>query len=205
MAHHSALAVVADAVASLLTDARPAGESPRVDCVVIGATQLENVTTSSGLASVPSLGVTLFPYRVQNNPQRRLGQPRVTADGVRFRPSLLVDLHLLLSVWAPTGSEQMRLLGWAARTLEDTPLLATGLLNRSAAGGQPVFGPNEAVELVTESLTLADIVSIFEVNKARIQPSLGFIARMIALDSDVALPREDLVRSRNFEYQVLAP
>lgn len=202
MAHHSALALVTDTVAAILMDARPAGEL-NVDCVVIGSSQLEDTSTSSGVSTVPTTGITVFPYRVTHNLQRRNGAPRTTPDGERFRPSLLVDLHVLVSAWASTGSEQMRLLGWAARTLEDTPLLGAGLLNRAAAGGQIVFGPSESVELVAEPLSLADMVSIFELNKQRIQPSLGFIARMIALDSSVVLPREELVRSRHFDHGVM--
>jgi hypothetical protein len=203
MAHHSALALVADSVAALLSDARPPGEFAGADYVVIGSASITD-TGSPGLTSVPSLGVSVFPYRVAYNGQRRLVQPRITADGERFRPSLLVDLHLLVSAWAPTGSEQMRLLGWAARTLEDTSTLGPGLLNRWASG-QAAFGPAEAVELVAEPLSLQDVVSIWELNKARIQPSLGYVARMIALDSEVRLAREELVRSRHFDHGVVRP
>ena len=56
-------------------------------------------------------------------------------------------------------------------------------MNRFAPGGQDVFEPSETVELVGETLTLQDLENIWEVAKARQQPSLGYVARQVAIDS----------------------
>ena len=103
--------------------------------------------------------------------------------GTRRRPPVPLDLHFLLTAWAADAGQQQRLLGWAVRTLEDTPILPAGFLNRFAPGGQNVFEPSETVELVGETLTLQDLENIWEVAKARQQPSLGYVARQVAIDS----------------------
>jgi hypothetical protein len=202
MASFSALSVVAQTVAALLSEAALRDEFPSADYPVIGPPTL-TTTGSPDPATLPGTGVTVFPYRVTYNTQRRATLPRTNTAGERFRASLLLDLHLLITAWAPGAVQQLRLLGWAARTLEDTPMLTPGLLNRWGPGGEEVFGAAEAVELVAEPLTLQDLVSIWELNKARQQPSLGYIARMIQIDSDVRLPDAGLVRSRNFDQGVL--
>jgi hypothetical protein len=61
------------------------------------------------------------------------------------------------------------------------------------------------VEIVAEPLSLQDLVAIWEVNKARQQPSLGYVARMISIDSQVTMPEEKLVRSRHFDLRVPTP
>jgi hypothetical protein len=198
MAHVSALAVVSEAVTALLSESRPSDLST-ASCQLIGSATI-TATGTPEPQKPPTFGISVFPYRVSYNLQRRLVQPRVSPEGNRFRPSLLVDLHLLVSAWASSGADQMRLLAWAARILEDTPALGSGFLNRGAQADNVVFGPDESVELVAEPLSLQDLVSIWEINKASMQPSLGWVARMIALDSEVALPATGIVRSRNFDY-----
>jgi hypothetical protein len=68
-------------------------------------------------------------------------------------------------------------------------------LNRFAPGGQDVFEPSETVELVGETLTLQDLENIWEVAKARQQPSLGYVARQVAIDSTLGLTEDRPVGS----------
>lgn len=199
MAHPSALAVVAQAVTSLLSESRLQGDLRLSEFTLISCAAL-SAPSSTDPPSVPGLGVTVFPHRVSYSAQRRPTAARTNSVGERFRPSVLVDLHLLVSAWATSAAQQMHLLGWAARTIEDTPILGAGFLNRFGSAEEPVFDANETIEVVPEPLSMQDLVSIWELNKARQQPSLGYVARMIALDSDVRLPDTGIVRSRVFDH-----
>jgi len=204
MADFSALSVVAQTVAALLNEACPRDEFTNPDFPVINAGTLNNVAGSLP-PTVPALGVTLFPYRVAYNAQHRPVRPRVASTGERFRASLLLDLHFLLTAWANNAAEQLRLLAWAARTLEDTPSLPARFLNRWAPAREAVFGLEESVDLAHEPLSAQDLVSIWEVNKPRQQPSLGYVARMIVVDSHVRVPDAGIVRTRVLDHGALVP
>jgi len=204
MARFSALAVVAQTVAALLSEGRHRDEFPLAQYLVIGSSVLGG-TPSNDNEIVPSFGVSVFPYRVSYNGQRRPVSPRIGVGGERFRPSVLLDLHLLVTAWASGAVQQMRLLAWAIRLLEDNPILTPGFLNRWGPGGEEVFGAGEAVELAPEALSLQDMMAIWEINKHKQQPSVGFIARMVAIDSEEQLPEPGIVRSRNLDYGVLSP
>ncbi len=82
---------------------------------------------------------------------------------------------------------------------EDTPIIPVGLLNHY--GPEPdVFGPDEAVELVWESLSQQDIYDIWEVAKAHAQPSISYVARMVEIESTVPLHEYALVQTRELDY-----
>jgi hypothetical protein len=129
-------------------------------------------------------GVSLVLYRVDPGLRRNL-PPRVTPEGIRYLPPLPVDLHYILTAWAGDPVKQQRLLGWAMRVLEDTPVLPSGLLNQHAP--EPgVFRADEAVELVWEMLSLQDWVNVWDGQRTR-QPSVAYMARAVLLDSKVRL------------------
>ena len=64
--------------------------------------------------------------------------PRTALDGTRYRPPTPVDLHFLVTAWEGL-QEQFSMLGWIIRTLEDTPVLPAGLLNRFGGNRGEVF------------------------------------------------------------------
>src|SRR5262245_3488756 len=99
MARYSALSVASRAVAALLEEARSEDEFPKAEFPLIGTALISGVGVADN-DTLPSLGVSVFPYRVAYNAQRRPVSPRVTADGERFRAPVLLDLHLLISAWA---------------------------------------------------------------------------------------------------------
>jgi hypothetical protein len=143
-------------------------------------------------------GFTLCLYRTTVNGALRNLPPRTAPSGTRYRPSLPVDLQYLLTPWAADIEKQQRMLGWAMRELEDNPILPAGLLNRFL--DQPdVFRAEETVELVIESLSLADFVSVWDKLKPGMQTSATYVARMVLVDSDRELREGPAVRTRVFE------
>ena len=143
-------------------------------------------------------GFTLALYRVAVNSNLRNLPPRIGPDGMRYRPSLPLDLQYLLTPWAGDVEKQQRLLGWSMRQLEDNPILPSGLLNRFLREPD-VFRPSEAVELVSESLPLGDFTNLWDKLKPRMQTSVTYVARMVLIDSEIDLREYPLVKSRTFE------
>ncbi|HUA45451.1 MAG TPA: DUF4255 domain-containing protein [Solirubrobacteraceae bacterium] len=167
---------MSDAVLGLLRTAAIGGEFEAVGFAHYG---------SASFQTPMSLGLSLYLYRISVSSTRNL-RWRVAADGTRYKPPIPLDAHFLLTAWAEDPIMQQRLLGFAIRTLEDTPILPAGVLNQHAPEAD-IFRPEETVELVFEAISVQDASYIWEVAPSKEQPSATYVARMIELDSTVAL------------------
>jgi Pvc16 N-terminal domain len=155
--------------------------------------------TSGGLqASGPDAQtVSLYLYHLNVNAGRR-SAGSVDAFGARRLPPLRLDLHYLLTAWAKDAGTQQRLLGWAVRTLADTATLPAGVLNGHSP--DPVFRPDETVELVWENLSQQDLFDIWDVARPKQQPSAAYVARILELESPVTVGDFPLVQTTDIQY-----
>lgn len=187
MATYPALAATSEAILGLLKRAAVGTEFEG------GA--FEHYQAASFASPMPD-GVALYLYRVTVSSNRNL-PPRIGRDGRRYGPPLPLDLHYLVIPWAGDAIKQQRLLGFAIRTLEDTPILPAGVLNQH--GPEPdVFRPEETVELVFEMLSVQDQSEIWDVAQTKEQVSATYVARMVEIESGVELDDEGLVQTRDF-------
>jgi hypothetical protein len=189
LATYHAIAAVGQALLGLLASACPKPE--------FASAQFELYRAADFLKPMND-GISLYLYRVTVNTSLRNLPPRTGPDGRRYRPSLPLDLHYLMTAWGRTAAMQQRLLGWAIRTLEDTPILPQGVLNHYAPEVE-TFRPNETVELIMEVLSLQDMVNIWEIAKANQQPSVAYSARMVQIESNIELSEWPLVQARGFD------
>jgi len=179
---------MSDAVLGLLRTASIGGEFDGAEFAHYG---------SANFQSPMSLGVSLYLYRLTVSSTRNLGW-RVAVDGTRYRPPLPLDAHFLVTAWAADPIRQQRLLGLAIRTIEDTPILPSGILNQHAPEPD-VFRPEETVELIFENVSTQDQSYIWEVAPTKEQPSATYVARMIEIDSTVAADVVKAVDTRQFD------
>jgi hypothetical protein len=143
---------------------------------------------ATNLQSPMSEGVSLYLYRVTVSANRNL-PARTGRDGRRYGPPLPLDLHYLVIPWAGDAIKQQRLLGFAARVLENTPILPAGVLNQH--GPEPdVFRPDETVELVYELVSMQDLSEVWKVAQTKEQPAATYVARMVEIESE--RPVEDI-------------
>jgi len=144
-------------------------------------------------------GVSLFLYRIYHNGNNRTPAGRILPDGRRQRTKLPIDLHIMLTAWAPKASLQHQIAGWMMRVMEDNPILPAGLLN-SFRGG--VFQPDESVELALTELTTEDMFRIWEVMINHVyQLSVPYVARTLALESPYTEVPGGPVQERTFDYR----
>ncbi len=181
MAHYTAIAVTSRAIVGLLEDAVPRDRFPNARFQLVQGSDLEANTRPV------TEGVTVYLYRMAFSTARRTLPPRTDREGRRFRAPVPVDLSYLMTAWSADAQQQQRLLGWAVRTLADTPVIPAGYLNRFVAGGEDVFGDTEAVELIGEQISLQDLDNVWDVARNRQQPSAAYAVRQLALDSEVPL------------------
>jgi hypothetical protein len=188
MGTFQAIAATGQAMLGLLSDAVPRDQFPNA--------QFE-LYQMSNFQQPMDEGISLFLYRIAANTSRRNLPPTTGPDGRRFRPPIPLDLYYIATVWAPTAERQQRLLGWAIRMFEDVPILPTALLNNY--GPEPeVFQPGETVEIILDSLTLQDFNNFWGVSKASLQLSVGYIARMLHIQSSMPMSEYAEVQTREF-------
>jgi hypothetical protein len=192
MATYPAIAVTGQAILKLLADSCPRAEfaAARFELFQVG-----NFSQPQPMDE----GISLFLYRFGVNAARRNLPSQVKLNGLRYRPPLPLDLYYLMTAWAKSAAKQQRLLGWAMRVLEDTPLLPPGLLND--VGPEPeIFQPNETVEIIFEPLSLQDMYNIWSAIKASPQLSASYVIRAVSIDSTVLITEAALVQTRALDY-----
>jgi uncharacterized protein DUF4255 len=185
-----ALAAVSRAILQLLEDSCPRGEFPDAQFALQQALDFQRTPIAEG--------VSLYLYRVAVNGTRRNLPPRTEADGRRFRPPIPLDVFYAVCAWGRTVDVQQRLLGYAIRTLEDTPILPASLLNQY--GPEPsTFRPHETIELVCDPISLQDLDTLWDLLKPNVPLAITYVARMIAVESGIPLIEAREVQTRVFE------
>ena len=126
-------------------------------------------------------GVSLFLYRIYINTSHRTPGGRIGPDGQRLQTQLPLDMHFLLTAWAKDASLQHTIAGWMMRTMEDTPILPSGLLN----GLEPdVFQTDETLEITIGELKNEDMISIWrDMLEKKYQLSVPYMARNVRIES----------------------
>jgi Pvc16 N-terminal domain len=196
MASANAIAAVGQAILGLIAAGVP---QPEFGSSTFALYQAKNFQTPM------DEGISLYLYRVSPAGEIRNYPPRIAADGRRYRQALPINLHYILSSWARDPIKQQRLLGWAMRILEDTPILPAGVLNQGGPESD-TFRPNETVDLIMETISIYDMGAIWDVSKPNVQPSIGYVARMVGVESQLELIDAPPVQVREFQSgKVLQP
>ena len=144
-------------------------------------------------------GVSLFLYRVEINAGLRNIPNQTGLDGITRRSPLPLDLHYLLTVWAKDVVKQQRILGLVMQTLFDAPVLSAERLNNFGPE-QDVFRPNETIEITFNSLSLQDVSNLWSAFKVSLPVSIGYIARVVGIDSTIPVEETAPVQTREFNF-----
>ena len=191
MATHRGIESTSQAVVEILRDNYdPAAFNRDLEFRVMSAAGFERGLTA---------GVSLFVYRVMVGDTPRTPAGRRSESGVRLQPQLPVDVHFILTAWAPDASLQQGITGWMMRTMDDHRVLPPGLLNRMAPG---VFRDDETVEVLDGELVSEDLFRLWELlGSVTYQLSVPYVARNVRLESQRELATAALVRERVVDYQ----
>jgi len=188
MAKPYSIAAAGQAILGLLASACPRADFP--------AAQFE-LYQARNFQSPMDEGIALYLHRITPANNIRNLPPRIAPDGRRYRPSVPIDLHYLVIAWARDAVKQQRLLGWAIRTIEDTPTLTAGVLNQP--GPEPdMFFPGESLDLIMETFVIQDMGSIWDVTKPNIPLAVAYTARILELDSSLEMTEASVAQTRVF-------
>ena len=194
MANYLAIAAVAKTVLRLIEEQCPREEFSGTPSFAL---------YSSHDVSTPAIteGFSLMLYRVAVSTVLRNQPPRRRPDGVKKRPALPLDLSFMLTPWATEAERQLRLMGWAMRFLEDNTVIPASVLNQSLSRRErPAFGPTEAVEIFCDPPAIADYLGLWDKFKTKWQTSVTYSVRMVMIESDIAMPDEDPVQTRDMRF-----
>jgi hypothetical protein len=194
LASYHAIAATSQAILGILNSGCPRSEFLKAEFKLYHASDFDKPMEE---------GISLFLYGITVNTALRNLPPRVAQDGGRYRPSLPLDLHYLLTAWASDPDQQQRLLGWSMRALEDVPILPAAVLNHYIEK-HDTFRTEEAVELICDSLAIQDLIGVWDKLRPRYQTSVTYVARMVAIDSDIKLVESELVQARGFRMRKTA-
>jgi hypothetical protein len=142
-------------------------------------------------------GFSVLLMRATINTTVRSSSPRRAPDGRRFRPSLPLDLHYVVTPWAQEAATQQRMLGWVMRMFEDLGTLSASHLNHYVADND-IFAADDALELICDPPALNDYLSLWERLRS-LPPSASYTVRMVQIDSDVGFDDGPPVQTRAFD------
>ena len=156
------------------------------------------VLSTGGFDGGLTAGVSVFLYRIMINEAHRTPPGRRGDDGVPRTNQLPLDVHVILTIWAPDASLQQSIAGWAMRTLEDHRVLPSGLLNRITPG---VFRDDEALEILPADLITEDLLHLWELlGSGHYQLSVPYVARNLRIESQRELVTAAPVQDRITDY-----
>jgi hypothetical protein len=160
------------------------------------------VLSTGGFESGLTAGVSVYPYRIMINEAHRTPPGRRGDDGELRNTQLPLDIHMILTAWAPEPSLQHSIAGWMMRTMEDHRVLPPGLLNRLTPG---VFRDDEAVEILVGEMVTEDLLHLWELlGSGRYQLSVPYVARNIRIESQRELITAAPVQERITDYATVA-
>ena len=190
MANYKAIAATSATLAGMIRDRYPRDE--------FGAGLDVNLYQTRDFETPMQDGFSIYLYRVAINGAVRNLTLRRSPDGRRFRPSLPLDLHYMITPWAQDVERQHRMLGWVMRMMEDTGTLSAGHLNHYIAETD-TFASHEALDLVCDPLSLTDYLTLWDRLQPRLPASATYTLRMAFIDSDVQVDDGAAVQSRRFD------
>jgi hypothetical protein len=85
-------------------------------------------------------------------------------------PPAVLDVHLLLTVWAERAEDELAVLGWAARELNGAPRIE-----------YPTAGATAMADVVADELSVGELAALWRALALPLRPSLTYVVRQIAL------------------------
>jgi Pvc16 N-terminal domain len=133
--------------------------------------------------------LSLLLHRVTINEHLR-NVPQINGTTYRDAP-LALDLHYLMTVWAPSADIEHLILVWAMRELHQHQMLDRSFLSREAN-----WGAEESVQIIPADLSNEDIMRIWDSLKPSYRLSVAYVARVVRIDPDTVEESRPVVATR---------
>lgn len=149
---------------------------------------LKNVTTAT---------VSVFLYRVTENPELRNNLQQRLPDGTLRRQPMVLELYYLITTWGSRGNqpaandaaaalEEHKLLGAVMQGLYDAAEVSRAQLYEDPAK-PPVWGDQDSLQITMDPVGVEDLYRIFDPGELAYQLSAAYRVRVLGLESSEAL------------------
>lgn len=161
--------------------------------------QTASAESFEGLASVGKPTITVFLYRVIENPELRNAPRTRLADGTERRQPMVLELCYLVTPWGSrpntnlstdeTASlEEHRMLGAVFQAFYDHAEIGKANLYEDPDPSAPrVWNATDTIQLVLESLSIDEMYRIWDASDQGYRLSAAYRARVLALESEVVI------------------
>ncbi|MBE7384897.1 MAG: DUF4255 domain-containing protein [Leptolyngbya sp. SIO1E4] len=140
--------------------------------------------------------LSLFLYRVTLNEHLRNHRRVDVPTGVSQVP-LSLNLHYLLTVWAPTANAEHVILAWTMRQLQQQPVLDRSLFQLL----DPTWEAEELVQLIPAEVSHEDMMRIWDALDPSYHLSVAYVARVVQVDADPDVASGPPVIATRLSYQ----
>jgi hypothetical protein len=157
--------------------------------------QAATAGTFSELKTTTRPLITVFLYRVIENPELRNSPPRRRPDGTLVRQPMVIELCYLVTPWGSRPSttpavdtqatlEEHRLMGLILQAFFDHAEIGRSELHDDPDPTKPrVWGPVDTMQLVLETLPVEDLYKIWDASDLSYRLSATYRARVLGLES----------------------
>lgn len=133
-----------------------------------------------------SVALTLFLYRATVSEHAR--HARLPGSSMHANPSLPLELHWMMTVWAASAAAEHIVFAWAMHQLHVHPLLDEGTL--TSDGG---WEPGDTVQVIPEELPVESLMRIWDSLEPTYRLSSSYVARVVRIGAGVAKPDRPIV------------
>lgn len=183
--------------------------------VNISAVAPDVVESKYGIGADSGLRVNLFLHQVTpNSSWRNVELPSLAADGVTWikNPPLALDMHYLLTAYAPDDTEAEALLGYAILMLHQNPILPRALITsmlgmltsstyNNAIQAAGLASQIEMIKLSPATLGREEMAWLWTALKADYRPTFPFQASVVLMRNDNPTAFSLPVLTRNITVQ----
>lgn len=180
MSDYSVVAELGDSLVSLLFSELNA--DPQVKGLIDSEDRI-SLESPADLDTNDSVRISLYLYRIVENPYMKNRFPIEGTGGMQRKPPLTLDLHYLLTPLFGTPREQQVVLGKSMQVLYDRAMLQSSDLS----GSLGLTG--ETVQLTLNSVPLEELTRVWQALEIPYRLSVCYIARVAIVDSE----QEELV------------
>jgi hypothetical protein len=175
MSEYSVIAELGDSLVSLLFSELNA--DPQLNGLIDSEARI-SLESPAQLENDNSVRLSMYLYRIVENPYLKNRFPLVGNGGSQRKPPLTLDLYYLLTPLVGTPKEQQIVLGKAMQALYDRAILESPDLEGSLGES------GEEIRVILNSVSLEELTRVWQALEIPYRLSVCYTARVAIVDSD---------------------
>ncbi|MBV9759625.1 MAG: DUF4255 domain-containing protein [Acidobacteriaceae bacterium] len=174
MSDYSVIAELGDSLASVLFS--DMNSDPQISGLIDSPDRI-SLESPADLENDSSVRVSLYLYRILENPYTKNRFPLEGTGAQQRKPPLTLDLYYLLTPMIGTPREQQIVLGKAMQVLYDRTILSGADLSGSLSE------QDEAIRMILNPVPLEELTRVWQALEYPYRLSVCYVARVAIVDS----------------------